>query len=276
MIYVPSIHLDCSRGLRQLYRLKRSQLNLIATRLGETNPLKYINKTELSNHISNISKQPSVRCYNKEDPFNLEDIDSIDSKYLIEWNQYQRHFGANICNLKYMFENDIYTLPWAIDFASGLDKSSNIEEYNYNFDMRNVKDLYELVLNYDTISIQKNTNTFSFIFEVDNLLKCENYSYGYIINNILNNTVCNIYALMSSAMHLMNDHLYGHNHPYKDVFHQYVYLNYCTQGYLITDKNEHLRFIIYVFKNLEEVIGGNASIILNIMFIEMENKINNI
>lgn len=265
--------LDCSHSLKKLNSFKRSHLNLMATRLGVPNVLIFKNKMELSLHISKINKAPSERCYNKEDPFTLEKIDLIDQHHFVEWNQYERHFGANICTLKYMFDNSLYILPWSIDFASGLDKSSNIVEYNLNFDMRKVEDLNESILNYENYETPNiKEKNFSFLFAVDDLLKFENYSYAFIVNNIMNNDVDNIYRIMTEGMYTMHIYLHNQNHINKDIFYQYVYLNYSLNACHVRVHSHHLRFMVNVFQNLYEIIGENASIILNIMFMDMEKS----
>ena len=277
MTYVPSMNIMRDYNSKQLYRKRRTpDLNDFALQLGVYDYKEYKNKKELICKILELNVKPSYRCYNKTDPCTLEDIDSISFNELIEWNQFGKHFGANIYSLKTLFDNKRYILPWSVDFVNGFDKSSNIEKYNIDFDMRNVSSLMETIdkctndVRNEMLTNSDLNNSF-FMFEIDKIMGGENYSYGFIINKILNNNVTSIYILMCDAMYTTYLSLCTQQHIYNDIFYQFVYLHYSMKGCNILDKKLHLQFLIEVFRNLKEVIGDKALIILNLMFMDMES-----
>jgi len=106
------------------YRTNRSQiLNPIANNLG-IDYKQFRNKKLLVDEINRVRCLPrSNRCYNDKDPCTMQPIDDIDDEYFVEWNQFDRHFGADARSLKKMFETNNHVLPWSIDFSSGIQAS---------------------------------------------------------------------------------------------------------------------------------------------------------
>tara|TARA_B100000497_G_scaffold1475_1_gene1750 strand:- start:2104 stop:2949 length:846 start_codon:yes stop_codon:yes gene_type:complete len=266
-----------------LYRMKRDVLNDIALRLGVFDFATFNTKKELVNRIKLVRERASARCYNKTDPCTLEDIDSIQLTHLIEWNQYGKHFGCKICSLKSMFDANQTILPWSIDFASGVDKCANVDDYNMRFDMRNVQGLEEVVREHpcgnmcgsDKGSPPDHHTPHFFLFEMDALLNGCDYSYGHTINYLVRNqNVHFIYVYVCEAMYRMYVTLYEQGHVYGDIFHQFVYIHYSMQGCHVEDHVEHLRFLVDVFKGFRDIIGdANASAILSVMFLDMQHTL---
>jgi hypothetical protein len=279
MIYVPSRDKECALTKSKLSRLKRNpDLNTIALRLGLHNYKSYKTKQELVAKVISMNDKPSSRCYNKSDPCSLEDMDSIQSCHLIEWNQFGKHFGANVCSLKTMFDNEQYILPWTIDFASGVCKSANVDAYMKHFDMRRVDGLVEAVdelsVTFDEgVEAHDRGSPYFFLFEMDRLMRGDDYAYGYIINNILAKDVHFIYTQLSEAMYRMYAQLSSQQHIFCDVFHQYVYLCYSMRGCHVKGKQQHLQFVLDVFQTFVDIIGGEqAAIILKVMFLDMRSS----
>ena len=265
-----------------LHRMTRTALNDIALRLGVFDFATFKTKKELVKRIEMMRERASARCYNKTDPCTLEDIDSIQITHLIEWNQYGKHFGCNIGSLKSMFDTDQTILPWSIDFASGVDKCANVDDYNLRFDMRNVEGLEKAVRDHPCGNVcggdgddhtQHNANFF--IFEMDALMNGCDYSYGHTINYLVRNQdVHFIYLYVCEAMYRMYITLINQGHVYGDIFHQFVYIYYSMQGCHVEDHVEHLQFLVEVFKGFRDIVGdANASSILSVMFLDMQHAL---
>lgn len=88
---------------------------------------------------------PSNRCYNKNDPVTLENIDDLPFDKRIEWEQIDRKFCMSVDSLHGMLVANNTLLPWACDFASGIEQSKNPEEYDKNYNMKNVEGLEEKI-----------------------------------------------------------------------------------------------------------------------------------
>ena len=265
-----------------LCRMTRGALNDIALRLGVFDFATFKTKKELVKRIESVRERASARCYNKTDPCTLEDIDSIQITHLIEWNQYGKHFGSSICSLKSMFDTNQTILPWSIDFASGIDKCANVDDYNLRFDMRHVKGLEKVVCEHqcggtcaDMRIAETNTNANFFIFEMDALMNGCDYSYGHTINFLVRNqNVHFIYLYVCEAMYRMYIALINQGHVYGDIFHQFVYIYYSMQGCHVEDHVEHLRFLVDVFKGFRDIVGEeNTSAILSVMFLDMQHTL---
>jgi hypothetical protein len=263
-----------------LSRMTRTALNDIALRLGVFDFATFKTKKELVKRIEMARERASARCYNKTDPFTLEDIDSIQLTQLIEWNQYGKHFGCNIRSLKSMFDTNQTILPWSIDFASGVDKCANVDDYNLRFDMRNVEGLEKAVRDYPWGNVcdgegddtHDRSNANFFIFEMDALMNGCDYSYGHTINYLVRNqNVHFIYLYVCEAMYRMYITLINQGHVYGDIFHQFVYIYYSMQGCHVEDHVEHLQFLVEVFKGFRDIVGdANTSSILSVMFLDMQ------
>ena len=97
---------------------RRYYLEPLAKKL-KLNPHEYKNRTVLHEAILSILDNPSIRCENQCDPITLEPLDEIQEKYLFEWEQNKKHYGADVRSLKAMVAKGLTILPWAIDTASG-------------------------------------------------------------------------------------------------------------------------------------------------------------
>tara|TARA_Y100000389_G_scaffold164614_1_gene168428 strand:- start:28056 stop:28871 length:816 start_codon:yes stop_codon:yes gene_type:complete len=268
MIFIPSTCKQISP------RMSRQDINHIALTMGVFDYKMYKNKKLLLERIQSVYDKPSDRCYNKYDPCTLENIDSIQLNELIEWNQCERHFGASICSLKNMFKENQFMLPWSIDIVSGVEKSLNDDFYKEKFDMRNVCGLVECVHKHTCIHCSEQSkdtsSSNSFMFELDSLMDGCEYSYGYIINNMINSEIHDIYFPMCEAMYNMVAHLHEVENIESDIFHQYVYINYSIQACHITDKKDHLKFIIDILKTFRDIVGKEkATSIIKVLFLEL-------
>jgi hypothetical protein len=269
-----------TKPMKNLKRVKRNVINDMALQLGVFDYHSYKTKKQIITRIESIHQQPiSARCYNKDDPCTLEDIDSIQITHLIEWNQFGKHFGCKICSLKTMFDNEQYILPWSIDFASGVDRSANVDEYNANFDMRRVEGLVEAINTHQCSDAcgnqQEKESPHFFLFEMDRLVNGCDYSYGYMINYIVQNKdIHSIYIHMCDLMYRMYVLLINQNHVYSDIFHQFVYIYYAMQGCHETTHSDHLHFIIDIFKGFRDIIGETDSgAILSVMFLDIHQPL---
>lgn len=88
---------------------------------------------------------PSNRCYNKIDPVTLENIDDIPMTNRIEWEQIDRRFCMSIESLYGMIFSNHTLLPWACDFASGIDQARDPDEYDRKYNMKHVIGLFDKI-----------------------------------------------------------------------------------------------------------------------------------
>lgn len=270
MIFIPNSY----KQLRT--RRSRKHINDIALAMGVFDYKTYKNKTLLLQRIQYIHDKPSMRCYNKNDPCTLEDIDSMQLNDLIEWNQCERHFGASICSLKKLIREHHFMLPWSVDFVSGIDKSLNNDFYREKFDLRNVCGLMEYVNTHQCVRCSdgniSSSYPHSFIFEMDVLMNGCEYSYGYMLNHMIHNETHDIYFPLCDTMYNMVTHMMDTHHIYCDVFQQYVYIRYSMEACHIVDTNEHLQFIVDILKIFRDIVGEErATSVIKILFLELSN-----
>jgi len=242
---------------------------------------KFKNKQLLITEIERVKGMPrSARCYNKTDPCTMESLDTIDDLYFVEWNQFNRHFGADARSLKQMMDTKNNMLPWSIDFSSGVQASIDHEIYIQSFDMRLVKGLVDLILS-KTLRLDQPVVALEeivsfdnyFLFQMDSLLGGSGYAYGTILNTLINNpNVFTIYETISEKMFLLFHVVKqsGMDSLNTDIYYQYCYLCYTIKGFHIKDKQEHLMFMLEIFTQFSTVIGTELSVnILQLLFIDM-------
>lgn len=286
--------------------MHRHKLESIAIQLGITNPCEYKNKASLIRAIDaeiQLQKTAQIdtsqpqsqsrheRCYNRTDPCTLIPLDEIPNAYYIEWDQYNHRFGADARSLKQMMDNHQFILPWSIDFSSGCQASIDHEKYTKSFDMRLidglVKAVYEKAISNSTDMEMSTESTEQitpapfnnvFLYEIDNLTGGNAvYSYGSIINNILQNDDMNeVFEMMASNMLRVllqtgpGTDVSIAQRLHADIFYQYVYVIYTIKGFHIRDKQEHLYFILQILHLFREVVGQTvASEFLQLLFIDM-------
>lgn len=248
-----------------LQRQNREYLNGLAIDIGFTNnPKEYKNKIQLIEKITPSYNNIYLRCYNKTDPCTLEPLTDIPKEYLIEWNQANRHFGADVRSLSGMFENNCTILPWMVDLESTYDIS---EETLQQYDMKNVANLEDYCKNYKTTTEKKST---SILFEFESIIEDPSYEYGTIINNIiLQRNGTKIYKFMYDIMFKTTYHLRVIKHPSLSIYMQYVFQYYAVYGYQITNKKEHIDFLLKCLKNFQDIVGASVSKpIIRMMFMD--------
>lgn len=268
-----------------LRKLKRHPyLNTLAQSLCVTHT-KNVLKNELCKHIvtaCSISK-PSDRCYNETDPVTLDHIDDIRKTHLIEWNQYGHHFGCDIRSLVTLFEAKQFMLPWSIDFESGLHATKDIVNYDTQFNMTRVEGLQKALDSFVDSQIDQSvllpeqstccslsSNHNWFLFEIEKLMDNYGYTYGHIINKILlNDNICDIYDGIYTSMWKIYMSLSTENNIYADVFYQYMLLLYSINAFHITDKGDHLRYIIQICQQYKYITDTNAIPIIYLLFMDM-------
>lgn len=124
----------------KLEKLKRTQLNMVATQLNMNFKL-YKNKTLLAKGI----QERVALCENTTDPVTLQELTEIDIHHLIIWEQNSKLYGAHVETLYTMFTLDSTINPFTIDYATGIQQAENKHEYECRYDMKNVEGLKELV-----------------------------------------------------------------------------------------------------------------------------------
>ena len=124
----------------KLEKLKRNQLNMLATQLNMNFKL-YKNKQLL---VKGIEERVAL-CENTTDPVTLEDLRDINIHHLIIWEQNTKLYGAHVETLHTMFTLDSTINPFTIDYATGIQQAENRHEYECRYDMKHVEGLKELV-----------------------------------------------------------------------------------------------------------------------------------
>jgi hypothetical protein len=131
-----------------LRKMKRKEfLDPMAEKLGIISK-EYKNKSLLYDAIIKKLKIVNENMYwNSRDPITLEDLNEIESKYIISWEQNGKKYCCRIDSLYMMFENSNGRLlnPFAIDEATGIDFAKDRDSYNDKFSLNKVEGLYEKV-----------------------------------------------------------------------------------------------------------------------------------
>mgnify|MGYP006133766861 CR=1 FL=1 len=181
-------------------------LEPLAKRL-KLNPAEYKNRTTLHKAIVQAIEKPSSRCENLCDPITLESLDNLEDKYLFEWDQNNKHYGADIRSLKAMIEKKHTILPWAIDNDTGMSHSSDKESYMRKYDLKYVDGLIERIKNHELKDNYEHDyenvpDAIKFRFQIENstsqyithlidfLEDCQDYKFIYFRTLI---EVCNQY-----------------------------------------------------------------------------------
>jgi hypothetical protein len=252
-----------------LNKIKRKTLDQKALDLN-IDPKKFKNKKLLYEAIEQKTKK---QIYNKTEPCTLEPIENIDKKFYVEWEQYGHLFAADARSIHQLFNSNNTILPWAIDFASGIDEANDSEMYKKNFDMKNNTELVEKLkqFQFENNTIESDVPfTTTFLFEMEKIIDIHGYTHSILINRFINarNTDV-IYQRLSRALFQMSIQLTNNNHIYGDIFYQYCYIYYSSLSFHIKNKNEHLLFILQMFQQLKQIIGPDAGGIINTLLMDM-------
>lgn len=266
-------------NVRISYRSNRSKiLNPIAKDLG-IDVDKFKNKNVLVDEINKIRSLPrSDRCYNDTDPCTMQPIDDIEPEYYVEWTQIEKRFGADARTLRKLFETNNIMLPWSIDFSSGVQASIDHDAYARAFDMTRVEGLREEVVSrtsHYTESTRSNEIPFdnAFLFQMDMLLGSSGYAYGLIINKFIqNDNVSDIYRIVTENMFRLYYQLRDSESSmsiHTDIYYQYCYVYYTMQACHLSDKQEHLLFLLQVLTQFRDIVGEASVGILQMLFMDM-------
>lgn len=264
-----------------MLRKTRHELNDLACLYGIPYT-KYKNKRLLVDAIERKQRSPSTRCYNTVDPCTLESIDDIDSKYLVEWTQYNHRFGADIRSIKSLFKHKkVAILPWAVDLCSGVQRSCiSPELFETMFDMKQNMELLEKIESFQVVddeqpeeqpdeyvSIER-----EFLQEIEKLFsESDPYAYGVILN-LLKLPIPAMYENMAGRMLRVLTMLYQYASDGEllqiqfDIYYCYCYCLYTTNGLDIKDRVDHLRYIIFVLNQFNLVMGEQGSFIIALLF----------
>lgn len=247
------------------YRSKRrAELDEIARELC-INPSRYKNKTLLIKEIVDRSVLPrSSRCYNTTDPSTLESIDDIPEEDYIEWTQIRNRFGASKTSVRNLINNNLFILPWAVDFYT----KGNIKSFEKELDMREnstIKkyirfDLHEFEDQF--LNLSDVPFSVRLLFEIEGLTGPQSYAEGNVINKIVNeDDITTIFAHLHAAMIGMLNNLSTVENLIHDAFHQMVYSKYKSSAPFIVEKEEHLSYLIQLLKEFTEVVGPQHTLL---------------
>ena len=245
---------------------RKNYLEPLAKRL-KLNPCIYKNRTLLHKAILQKLQKPSERCENHCDPITLESIDDIQPKYLFEWDQNDRHYGADIRSLKAMISKGVTVLPWAIDCTSGIQAAENKDSYTQKYDLKSVKGLIERIekhnLDYD-FEYEKVPESVKYRFEIENSTSeyithlidfIETYpNYRKLIHNTLQE-VCEQY----------NGEMFeGNALSIKNV----IILNIIAQisHTVLQSKCEALELLVMCVNTIRTYLPENAQNVINLFF----------
>lgn len=250
--------------------MKRAEMNDKASALG-IDYTRFKNKTVLQAEIDRVS----IPIYNTTDPCTLEDIQSIDPKYKIEWTQHRYRFCADIRSIKQMFDTGNTILPWSIDFSSGVHATQDPDEYRRRFDMRYVPELVSKVEAFSGPEFQSDTPPFHahFIRGIEDLVG-DSYVYGVLINRLLNATKRQIYQRVCGSMLQLLYRMYSSRNSdeddmIRDVFYNYCYAVYSATSFHISDKEEHLGYLMDILRTFHQIVGEPAKFIIQMVIVDL-------
>lgn len=253
---------------------RKNIIEPIATCLS-INCIAFKNKQLLYNEIvKQIS--PSNRCDNSCDPITLENLDDIDAKFLYEWKQNGKQYGADIRSLKAMIEKDTTVLPWAIDFSTGFDQAQNRDEYLKRFDMKHVPGLIEDIksfnlnecdaysFEYDKVPCRtkhrfliENSTSEYISHLLDHLENCKDFRRLYHRVLIF---LCNQY---NGEMHHGND-VTLKNVINLNLLHQLSHIS-LNQNYT----SNPLELLMMIINTINENFEGNSQILIDFFFVTL-------
>jgi len=217
--------------------------------------------------------------YNTTDPCTLEDIETIDPQYKVEWTQYRYRFCADIRSIKRIFDTDHTILPWSIDFCTGVIASQDPDEYKRIFDMRNVPELVSKIEAFSfsgPVFESEPTPPFHtrFIRGIDELIG-DSYVYGALINRLLKakktliyQRVCSsmlevLYEMRSSEIEISEEH-----DMIRDVFFNYCYMTYSVTSFHMS-REEHLMYLLDLLQRFHRIVGEPARFIIQMVMMSV-------
>ena len=252
--------------------MKRAEMNekAVALRIDYT---RFRNKHVLQTEIDRVSALP---VYNTTDPCTLEDIETIDPNYKIEWTQHRYRFCADIRSIKQMFDNGHTILPWSIDFCSGIRATQDPEEYKRMFDMRYVPDLVSKVEAFSGPDVHQQTDPppfhAHFIRGIE-VLVGDSYVYGVVINRLLNATKTQIYqrvcGSMLNVLYNIQSSTISEDCMIRDVFYNYCYVMYSATSFHISTQENHLLYLLEILFTFNRIVGEPSKFIIQMLMTDL-------
>jgi hypothetical protein len=279
---------------------RRTEMNEEASTLG-IDYTQFRNKTVLQAEIDRVSSStttPKPVCYyyyNTTDPCTLEDVQTIDPKYKIEWTQYGYRFCADVRSIKRMFDTGYTILPWSIDFCSGVRATQDPDEYERTFDMRYVPELVSKIEAFSFSSPEESppepeessehTNLpvtpfhAHFIRGIEDLVG-DSYVYGALINRLLTAKKALIYRRVCGSMLKVLYHMQpsaaaadrednDNNNMVRDVFYNYCYVKYSVTSFHISKREDHLAYLLDILQTFHQLVGEPAQFIIQMVMTEL-------
>jgi hypothetical protein len=216
--------------------------------------------TKLRQAIKNIKNYNRyLRTYNDCDPCTLQPLHEINN--YVEWKHCKHVVGADITSIKYMFDNEQYISPFALELKYILPQSTN-------YDMRNIKEIThvletcEIVHEPDKGTINQGAK---FTFEIEKLCNYDaGYIHGVIMNKLIPKTNSGMKRCLISSMEKILDQLEHDSELYLDIFYQSVFLKYKRK--YCSNKDEHLQFLLSLLHDFHSCVGNNSSSIIFLLF----------
>lgn len=246
---------------------RKQYLNPLAIEYGLC-PQLYKNKSLLINAIQNkMALKRSERCYNNCDPCTLEHIDDIDDDDYIEWFQIGCRFGANKTSIMTMINNNIKTLPWAVDFYTKKYISSNEDSLN----MENVPLIKDMMNNNNIADTEDEPNVIPFtnwfLCEISKLVGTNSYCEGKVIERLINEEdVSKIFEKLHRAMIRLLNRLDDDDNFIQELFYQSVFQEYIHNAIFLLDKETHLRYMIDLFNYFKTILNTEHCILFDTFF----------
>jgi hypothetical protein len=268
---------------------RRTEMNEEASTLG-IDYTQFRNKTVLQAEIDRVSSttpKPVCYYYNTTDPCTLEDVQTIDPKYKIEWTQYGYRFCADVRSIKRMFDTGYTILPWSIDFCSGVRATQDPDEYERTFDMRYVPELVSKIEAFsfsaespepEESSEHKNLPVTPFhahfIRGIEDLVG-DSYVYGVLINRLLTAKKAHIYRRVCGSMLKVLYHMRPsaaadrEDNMVRDVFYNYCYVRYSVTSFHISKREDHLAYLLDILQTFHQLVGEPAQFIIQMVMTEL-------
>lgn len=242
-----------------MYKLKRSDLNILSSKLS-INHKEYSNMTKLRKAIKTNEKYHRyLRTYNECDPCTLQPLHEI--KNYIEWKHCKHIVGADVVSLKYMFDNEQYTSPFALELKYILPQSTN-------YDMRNIKEIMYALETCENRHEPENGTIdqgAKFVFNIEKLCNYDaGYIHGVIMHKLIPKTSIAMKRSLIASMERVLDQLEYDSELYLDIFYQSIVLKYKHNFY--PNKDEHLQFLLSLLNDFHSCVGNNSSSIIFLLF----------
>ena len=257
---------------------RREFLEPLAKKL-KLNPKRYKNRLLLHKAICSKMQNPSTRCENTCDPITLTPIDEIEEQFLFEWDQNDKHFGADIRSLKAMIKKKCTILPWAIDEASGIAESSDHDTYVAKYDMKNVAGLIEKIEN--TVSESYNYEYEKVPLDVKYRAQIESSTSEYVSHIIdflhgYNEYKQFYYSALQRVCQQFNGELFeGHALSIKNVIKLNM-LEQISQTVVMSDCKKSLELLVICLNTIQVYFDNNSQNIIDLFFMMMNSLKNEI